>query len=60
LIYSLIEYVLSSYSFFSSNSVLTTRLLQDSSRSLCFWSLHQSWSRIGEATMQSEVYEGTE
>jgi len=33
-----------SSSFLSSISVLTMRLLQDSSRSLCFWSLHQSWS----------------
>src|SRR6218665_2016970 len=31
-------------SFLSSISVLTMRLLQDSSRPLCFWSLHQSWS----------------
>src|SRR6218665_870977 len=31
-------------SFLSSISVLTMRFLQDSSRSLCFWSLHQSWS----------------
>src|SRR6218665_2310155 len=30
--------------FLSSISVLTMRLLQDSSRPLCFWSLHQSWS----------------
>src|SRR6218665_2639990 len=34
----------SSSSFLSSISVLTMRLLQDSSRPLCFWSLHQSWS----------------
>src|SRR6218665_1487332 len=33
-----------SSSFLSSISVLTMRLLQDSSRPLCFWSLHQSWS----------------
>jgi len=32
-----------SSSFLSSISVLTMRLLQDSSRPLCFWSLHQSW-----------------
>jgi len=34
---------LDSSSFLSSISVLTIRLLQDSSRPLCFWSLHQSW-----------------
>ena len=33
-----------SSSFLSSISVLTMRLLQDSSRPLFFWSLHQSWS----------------
>src|SRR6218665_3679733 len=32
----------SSSSFLSSISVLTMRLLQDSSRPLCFWLLHQS------------------
>src|SRR6218665_3062064 len=31
-------------SFLSSISVLMMRLLKDSSRPLCFWSLHQSWS----------------
>src|SRR6218665_1639572 len=31
-------------SFLSSISMLMMRLLQDSSRPLCFWSLHQSWS----------------
>src|SRR6218665_954812 len=32
-----------STSFLSSISMLTMRLLQGSSRPLCFWSLHQSW-----------------
>src|SRR6218665_4049441 len=41
--YSCVTYLLLS-SFLSSISVLTMRLLQDSSRPLCFWSLHQSWS----------------
>src|SRR6218665_2880354 len=38
------DFIFFFFSFLSSISVLTMRLLQDSSRPLCFWLLHQSWS----------------
>src|SRR6218665_807667 len=38
------DFIFFFFSFLSSISVLTMRLLQDSSRPLYFWSLHQSWS----------------